>query len=148
MLGGMSNIAKHLKQYLSSTFTLTHFVTILPFYFLYMPNVGFTLPIRSTRSFPITKSSRPNAINGLYTTFTRALLDHTRWPHERSRLLYDFNPTDNPIAARAYRSQQDPFTICSRTARLILDPYTNNTRQTRLLLDLHSEYQATNKRLF
>ena len=24
MLGGMSNIAKHLKQYLSSTFTLTH----------------------------------------------------------------------------------------------------------------------------
>ena len=56
------------------------------------------------------------------------------------------NPTDNPIPAREYRSQQDPFTIYSRTARLILDSYTNNTRQTRPLLDLHSEYQATNER--
>ena len=46
---------------------------------------------------------------------------------------HDFSPTENPIAARAYRSQQDPFTICSRTARLILDSYTNNTRQTRLM---------------
>ena len=79
----------------------------------------------------------------LVPTFTRAQLDHTRLLHERSRLLHDFNPTDNPIAARTYRSQQDPFTICSRTARLkysiltrtILDKLDHYSISTRPLLD-------------
>ena len=64
------------------------------------------------------------------------------YPVAARALPHNFNPTDNPIAARAYRSQKDPFTICSRTARFLHEQYsTNSTNERRL--DLRAFFEGT-----
>jgi len=62
----------------------------------YLVKAGFPLPIRSTRSTRSPKfpdQARPSSTKGVYTTSSRPLVDHTRFPHDYSRLLHDVNPT-------------------------------------------------------
>ena len=85
---------------------------------------GFPLPIRSTRSSRSPKfpdQARPCSTKGEYTTSSRPLVDHTRFPHDYSRLLHDVNPTTFPISARSSRPLHDPYTISTRPTGSLLD---------------------------
>jgi len=70
---------------------------------------------------PITQIHRPSSTKGVYTTSSRPLVDHTRFPHDYSRLLHDVNPTTFPISARSSRPLHDPYTISTRPTGSLLD---------------------------
>ena len=67
----------------------------------------------------------------LYTTFARPLLDHTRPPHDHSRLLHDFNSTTTPISTLSSRPLHDHYSTNSNYTRSLLDLYSISTRSDR-----------------